>query len=65
MQQPDPDHLYERIAGAVRDEILARTRVPGERLPTQDELAATFGASRMAVRRALDLLESEGLIDRV
>ena len=65
MQQPDPDHLYERIAGAVRDEILARTRQPGERLPTQDEMAATFGASRMAVRRALDLLESEGLIDRV
>ncbi|OLT21935.1 hypothetical protein BJF78_33670 [Pseudonocardia sp. CNS-139] len=65
MRQTDPDHLYERIAGALRDEILVRTRAPGERLPTQDELAARFGASRMAVRRALDLLESEGLIDRV
>jgi GntR family transcriptional regulator len=65
MHEADPDHLYERIAGAVRDEILTRTRAPGERLPTQEELAEAFGASRMAVRRALDLLESEGLIDRV
>lgn len=66
MNEPSPDpHLYERIAGALRDEILARTRPPGERLPTQEELGETFGASRIAVRRALDLLESEGLIDRV
>jgi DNA-binding GntR family transcriptional regulator len=66
MHDPDPDHhLYERIAAAVRDEILSRTRGAGERLPTQEELAETFGASRMAVRRALDLLESEGLINRV
>ncbi|WP_219414860.1 GntR family transcriptional regulator [Pseudonocardia nigra] len=67
MTEPEPtsEHLYERIAGALRDEILARTRVPGERLPTQEELGETFGASRIAVRRALDLLESEGLIDRV
>lgn len=65
MTEPNFEHLYERIAGALRDEILARTREPGERLPTQEELGETFGASRIAVRRALDLLESEGLIDRV
>jgi len=65
MNDPEPTHLYERIAGAIRDEILARTRAPGERLPTQEELAETFNASRIVVRRALDLLESEGLIDRV
>jgi DNA-binding GntR family transcriptional regulator len=60
-----PEHLYERIAGALRDEILAGTRAAGSRLPTQEALTEAFGASRMAVRRALDLLESEGLIDRV
>ncbi len=65
MTEPTSEHLYERIAAALRDEILARTRAPGERLPTQEELGETFGASRIAVRRALDLLESEGLIDRV
>lgn len=65
MHEPDADHLYERIAASVREEILSRTRAPGERLPTQEELAHEFDVSRMAVRRALDLLESEGLIDRV
>lgn len=65
MTEPTSEHLYERIAAALRDEILARTRTPGERLPTQEELSETFGASRIVVRRALDLLESEGLIDRV
>lgn len=57
--------MYERIAAALRDQILARTLQPGERLPTQDELTETFGVSRIVVRRAMDLLESEGLIDRV
>lgn len=59
------EHMYERIAAAIRDEILARTRAPGERLPTQEELSETFGVSRAVVRHALDQLESEGLIDRV
>ncbi len=65
MADAGSEHLYERIAAAVRDEILVGTHEPGGRLPTQEELAATFGASRMAVRQALDLLESEGLINRV
>ena len=57
-------HMYERVAGALRDQILARTLAPGARLPTRDELAATFGTSETTVRQALDLLESEGLITR-
>lgn len=65
MTEPTSEHMYERIAAALRDEILARTRAPGERLPTQEELSETFGASRIVVRKALDQLEAEGLIDRV
>lgn len=57
--------MYERIASALRDQIVARTMAPGERLPTQDALSETFGASRIVVRHALDILEGEGLIDRV
>jgi len=57
--------MYERIASALRDQIVARTMAPGERLPTQDALSEAFGASRIVVRHALDILEGEGLIDRV
>ena len=65
MENGTSEHMYERIATALRDQILARTMEPGGRLPTQSELADTFGASRIVVRQALDLLESEGLIDRM
>ncbi|WAL66629.1 GntR family transcriptional regulator [Amycolatopsis cynarae] len=65
MEDRSSEHMYERIAAALRDQILARTLAPGAKLPTQEELVETFGASRIVVRRALDLLESEGLIDRV
>ena len=58
------EYLYERIAAALRDQILARTLPPGSRLPSQRELEETFGASRIVVRQALDILEAEGLIDR-
>lgn len=66
MPAPELGYLYERIAAALRDEITAGQALkPGGRLPTQAELAATYGASRNVVRLALDLLESEGLIDRI
>ena len=65
VEEPTSEHMYERVAGALRDEILARTLAPGERLPTQEALVERFEVSRIVVRRALDLLESEGLIDRV
>jgi len=64
MSGEESEHLYEQIAGALRDQILARTLAPGARLPTREEIAETFGTSERTVRQALDLLESEGLINR-
>ncbi len=65
MPPPDPGHMYERIAAAFRDQITSCTLRPGDRLPTQEELVAQFGCSRQVVRFALDLLENEGLVDRI
>ncbi|MFD4957775.1 GntR family transcriptional regulator [Microbacterium sp. NPDC058389] len=52
------------IASTLRDEILAGTYSPGERI-RQDELADRHGASRLPVRDALRILESEGLVSLV
>lgn len=52
------------IAGSLRDDILAGVYQPGERI-RQDELAARHGASRLPVRDALRILETEGLISLV
>jgi DNA-binding GntR family transcriptional regulator len=65
MDTSTSNHLYEKVAASLREEIIARTLPPGRRLPTQAELSDTFGASRIVIRQALDLLEAEGLIDRV
>jgi DNA-binding GntR family transcriptional regulator len=51
-----------RIATALKDAILAGEIAPGERL-RQDEIATRFGASRLPVREALRILESEGLAE--
>jgi DNA-binding GntR family transcriptional regulator len=61
----EPAHMYERIAATFREQILSGTLGPGERLPTQEAISDTFDVSRIVARRALDILETEGLIDRV
>jgi DNA-binding GntR family transcriptional regulator len=52
----------QRIASDLREEILAGELAPGTWL-RQDELAARLGSSRLPVREALRILESEGLTE--
>ena len=58
------DHMYERIADALRTQITEGVLSPGEQLLTQEKLATMYGVSRIVIRQALDILEGEGLIDR-
>jgi GntR family transcriptional regulator len=57
-------HLYEHVARTLREQMDSGALSPGDRLPTQEELCRQFDVSRIVVRRALDLLASEGIIDR-
>ena len=50
-----------RIADTVREAILAGEYLPGARI-RPDDVAAAAGASRLPVREALRILESEGLV---
>ena len=49
----------------IADELRARSRQlgAGRVLPSESELSHQFGASRVTVRRALELLRDEGLVD--
>lgn len=53
-----------RIYLLLRDRIVAGDLPPGRRLPGEPALAAEHAVSRVTVRRALDLLEKEGLVQR-
>jgi GntR family transcriptional regulator len=52
---------YQEIADELRDRVLGAA--PGSLLPSESELSAEFGASRVTVRRALELVRDDGLID--
>lgn len=53
-----------RLYLVLRDLLKSGGVPPGRRLPSEPELAATHGVSRVTVRRALDALALEGLIER-
>jgi DNA-binding GntR family transcriptional regulator len=56
--------VSRRIADSLRTEILNGRLPPGQRI-RQEILAEEFGASRLPVREALHILESDGLVTLV
>jgi GntR family transcriptional regulator len=56
--------LYRQIAARLRDEIAGGRYDPSGRLPSEAEIGALFGVSRVTVRLALDELTRNGLIER-
>lgn len=54
---------YQAIADELRTRIAAGSFAAGRLLPSESELSQTFAASRVTVRRALDVLRDEGLLD--
>jgi GntR family transcriptional regulator len=53
-----------QVADVLRGQVRSGTFTGGT-LPSEAQLCVEFGASRNAVREALDLLRSEGLVERV
>ncbi|HEV6964590.1 GntR family transcriptional regulator [Roseateles sp.] len=59
-----PAPLYEQIRQLIVAALAAGEWRPGDALPSEAALAARFGASPGTVRRALDELAAEHLVDR-
>ncbi|MFI6594632.1 GntR family transcriptional regulator [Nonomuraea sp. NPDC050536] len=53
---------YRRIADSLRSWIATGGYPPGSMLPSESRLCKEFGVARTTVRRALTLLEGEGII---
>jgi DNA-binding FadR family transcriptional regulator len=56
------DKLPEQVSEKVKQLILTRRYLPGERLPTEREMGETFQVSRTVIREAIRLLEAKGLV---
>jgi DNA-binding FadR family transcriptional regulator len=57
-----PIRFSEQIAARIQSMIIGRELRPGDKLPSERELAQAFGVSRPAVREALKLLGERGLV---
>ena len=54
----------QRVYLSLREDISTRVYTPGQNLPGEIKLASEFEVSRVTVRRALDALCAEGLVER-
>ena len=64
--QPEPGQSrYAALAGAMRARIVAGEWPPGSAIPAEQTLAAEHGVALGTMRRALELLSEQGLVERV
>lgn len=61
-QSPIP--LYRQLADLLTASIRDGKYAPGGRIPSEHQLAATFGIGRPTARQAIDLLVRKGLLTR-
>lgn len=54
--------LYAQIRDAIREDIQNGAIKPGEKLLSENELAETYGVSRMTIRQAVSELITEGIL---
>ncbi len=60
-----PQPLYEQIKDTLRARVLDGSYPPHSRMPSESELCAMYGVSRITVRQALGDLQKEGLVFRL
>ncbi|MCZ4094101.1 MULTISPECIES: FadR/GntR family transcriptional regulator [Sinorhizobium] len=55
--------LSERVASALRQQVLKGEIPPGQKLPTESRMSDIFGVSRTVVREAIATLAADGLVE--
>jgi GntR family transcriptional repressor for pyruvate dehydrogenase complex len=61
-QQLTIDRLSDRLAARLCAQLESGALKPGDRLPTEQQLAASHGVSRTVVREAVHQLKSKGMV---
>jgi hypothetical protein len=64
-KKPPTKPKYSRIVEQLKDKIRQGVYLPGDRLPSDEELVAQYDASRNTVVRALGDLRDGGLVERI
>ncbi len=56
--------LYEQLKNIIKRDIINGAYEPGQRMPSEAALQAHYGVSRITVRRAVQELGTEGMLER-
>ncbi len=64
LERSSPVALYQQIAARLEHDIGERRLLPFQKLPSEIDLMAQYGVSRITVRQAVDLLVRRGLAMR-
>ena len=59
------EHLYSTVYNDLYLKIKRGEFKPGDKIPTEKELSDTYAVSRITTRKALDMLQNDGLVYRV
>jgi GntR family transcriptional regulator len=65
IDRSSPIPYYHQLQSILREGIEHGLWKPGDLLPSEATMISMFGISRTAIRRALDILQNEGIVFRV
>jgi GntR family transcriptional regulator, transcriptional repressor for pyruvate dehydrogenase complex len=63
MQTIQRSKVRDQVSEHIKQYIIDQNLAPGDRLPTENQLAETFGISRLGVREATKSLEFLGIVE--
>ncbi|MBQ2802917.1 MAG: GntR family transcriptional regulator, partial [Lachnospiraceae bacterium] len=61
----ETQNKYQALINYINQQIHDKKWCSGDKLPSENELSEQFGISRQTVRRALSVLEEEGVVCRI
>lgn len=65
MNFQDNRPLYLQVEASIRNDIREKKYLPGEQLPTEEELCKIYGVSKITIRKAFKLLTESGTVERL
>lgn len=65
MKLENNKQLYLQVEAAIRNDIYTKKYKPGEKLPTEVELEKIYGVSKITIRKAMEKLTNDCLVERI
>lgn len=56
---------YQALINYIQEQIASNQLCPGDKLPSENVLSERFGISRQTVRKAIGMLEEDGIVRRI